>query len=301
MVKTSEGLLDLTKNVALLRNWVDKGLSLKIMAPITGENFEAAKQLSDFCEARHIPEGCLQTTLVDGTYLFHFTGLQPFFIDDAKYIDKIGEMLSDFWKIARPPSTVTLESIINPPLPPFEFSESKIPHIAYTKSSIRVEENMEETVTEKDIINKIINAKRIIAKDPRKDVNSLYGSNGYAIIHPPNFFNIPDMMIGIWHCDKQSSFGAEDRMTVSLWLETPMGHLYVPVAHVTDNPEGAEWAKGVFAFTPAGENCQLVNKDQFQVRIYGNSLFAGWTIPAVSAPICSAAFKHTFRRLRQNY
>ena len=87
------------------------------------------------------------------------------------------------------------------------------------------------------------------------------------------------MMFGIWHCDKESSWGAEDWMTISLWLETPMGYRYVPVAHITDNAEAAEFRRGVYSFTPAGENIQVANRDQFQIRVYGNSLLAAWTMP----------------------
>jgi len=125
----------------------------------------------------------------------------------------------------------------------------------------------------------ILNAKRIIAKDPLKDITSMCGSSASAVIHPPEHFHLPDMIIWVWHCDKQSSWGAEDWLTVSLWLNTPMGFRYVPVAFVTDNPDALEFRKGVYAGTPAGQNCQLVNKDQFQVQVHGNTLFAGWTVP----------------------
>ena len=276
---SSTGLLDFSKNKTQLKTWVDNGLSLQLMAPIIGDNFSAARQLAEICPVKHIPEGYLQTALIDKTHLFYFNEDQTLYINDASHVSKMKAMLDEVWKNARPPSAVTLESIINPPAPPFELSPSKIHHIALVRTSISLEEHIAGMITERDVINKIINAKRIIAKDPRRDINVEYGSSAHALIHPLDFFNLPDMMIHVWHADKQSSFGAEDWVVVSLWLQTSTGYRYVPVVHVTDNSEAAEFRKGVYAFTPAGENSQLVSKDQFQVRVQGNTLFAGWTIP----------------------
>ena len=290
---SSQGLIDLWKNMKLLRDWTKKGVSIKIMAPTTVENLEAVQQLSKCCEVRHIPESRLKTTIVDGKHLFQFPNpishqdkleeapesAYAFYTSDSEHVTKTKSVLNDVWKNAQVPSAVTLESILNPPAPSVDpFRKVKVDS-PYTKGSFHIEEFAQGTITENDILNKIMNAKRIIAKDPQKDVNILCGSNAHAIIHPPEHFNLPDMMITVWHCDKQSSWGAEDWLTVSLWLETPIGYRYVAVAHVTDNPEALEFRKGVWAGTPAGQNCQLVNKDQFHVQVHGTTLFAGWTVP----------------------
>jgi len=87
------------------------------------------------------------------------------------------------------------------------------------------------------------------------------------------------MMISAWHCSKQSSFGDEDWFQVYLWLETPKGHTYVPVAVFGDNSKGLERRKLSFAGTPAAQNCQLLRKDALQIQMHGHTLFAGWTVP----------------------
>jgi sugar-specific transcriptional regulator TrmB len=290
---SSQGLIDLWKNVALLKDLTEKGVSVKIMAPTTVENLKAVQQLSKYCEVRHVPESRLKTTIVDGKHIFHsmntildqdtlekeLESAYTFYTSDSEYVTKTKVALNDVWKNAQAPSAVTLESILNPPTPsvdPFRKVEAGTP---YTKWSIHIEEHKRGAITEKDVLNKILNAKRIIAKDPLKDISSMCGSSASAIIHPPEHFNLPDMILWTWHCDKQSSWGAEDWLTVSLWLNTPMGYRYVPVAYVTDNPDALEFRKGVYAGTPASQNCQLVNKDQFQVQVHGNTLFAGWTVP----------------------
>lgn len=53
----------------------------------------------------------------------------------------------------------------------------------------------------------------------------------------------------------------------------------MPVAHVADNPKGLEWAKVYFAGTPAAQNSRLLRKDELQIQVHGNTLFAGWTVP----------------------
>jgi sugar-specific transcriptional regulator TrmB len=295
---SSQGLIDLWKSLTLLRDLTEKGVSVKIMAPTTVENLRAVQQLSRHCEVRHVPESRLKTTIVDGKHIFHsmspisdqdtpdkeLESAHTFYTSDSDYVNKTKLVFTNVWKNAQAPSAVTLESILNPPTPsvdPFRKVEAGTP---YTKWSIHIEEHKRGAVTEKDVLNKILNAKRITAKDPLKDTSSMCGSSASAIIHPPEHFNLPDTIIWVWHCDKQSSWGAEDWLTISLWLNTPIGYRYVPVAHVTDNPDALEFRKGVYAGTPAGQNCQLINKDQFQVQVHGNSLFAGWTVPIPLLP-----------------
>ena len=279
MLTTSTGVTDLQKNLKTIEDWNRKGLLLKMMAPITGENIYAAKQIAEICPVRHVPEGHMQITLVDGTHLFRFVEDYLYLVEDTNYVDKLRIAIDETWRNAQPPSAVTIESVINPPAPAPDLSEHKLPHGEFLKSVSKFNEMTFGTITERNVINKIINAKRVTARDSRRDINIEYGSSATAIIRPPNFFNLPDMMISVWHADKQSSFGAEDWLMVRLWLETAEGYRYVPVAHVSDNPDAVEFRKGVAALTPAGQNSQLVTKDQFQVRVQGNTLFAGWTVP----------------------
>jgi hypothetical protein len=206
------------------------------------------------------------------------------YTSDSELVAKTKSVLNGSWKNALAPSLVTLESILNPPASYIDPFRKAKPLGPYFRGSIRIEEYMQGAITEKDVLNKVLNAKRTVAKDPRKDINIQCGSNASGVIHPPEHFNLPDMIINVWRCDKNSSWGAEDWLNVSLWLETPIGYRYVPVVHVTDNSEALEFRKGVWAGTPAGQNCQLVNKDQFQVQVHGNTLFAGWTVPITLFP-----------------
>jgi hypothetical protein len=88
------------------------------------------------------------------------------------------------------------------------------------------------------------------------------------------------MMIQATHAEKHSTSGGGDYLIVFLWLETPKGHAYVPVAVAAEENLKAEAIfKMWFAGTPAEQNIQRVKKDELQVRVHGKTLFAGWTVP----------------------
>ena len=108
----------------------------------------------------------------------------------------------------------------------------------------------------------------------------MYATSAVAIIHPPEKFNLPDMLIRINQIDKRSRFGEEDTLSVYLWLETPEGHAFCPAGDIGDNSVGVTRRKeSTFRYSPAKENCRLVKKDEIQIRVYGNSLFCGWAVP----------------------
>lgn len=288
---SSEGLIEFWKKMSLLKKLTQRGVSVKIMAPIDRENSETAEQFSKFCTIKHVPKNYWSTLIVDGRHLLQFrppaTDLKKpepmlhfesaFYSNDLEYVKVMKCALDDIWKKAQSPSAIKLESALGPygpavvPLPKGSFLESDITVIDFKPPG---------TITEKDVLNKIINARKFPAKDPTKDISRLYASQAMAIIHPPDYFNLPDMMIQATHAEKQSSFGGGDFLNVFLWLETPKGHTFVPVAvAVEENQKDNRVFKTWFAGTPAENNIQMVKKDELQVRVHGNTLFAGWTVP----------------------
>jgi hypothetical protein len=69
-------------------------------------------------------------------------------------------------------------------------------------------------------------------------VSAGYGSFAVGLVHLPDRFNLPDMLIQAYRFDKQSSLGAGETIVVYLWLESPEGYAYVPVAIADDKPNG---------------------------------------------------------------
>ncbi len=137
---------------------------------------------------------------------------------------------------------------------------------------------------EQDVLDKIIDAQKNPYKYRSRDRPSMLGSSGTALIHFPDHLKLPDMLLNVIRSEKASYFGAEDVIVAHLWLETPQGQAYVPVAVYSDNPEALSYWKKYYEGTPASHNIQLVKKDNLQVCLHGNTLFASWTeqIPLLS-------------------
>ncbi len=291
MLTTSEGLTELYSKPLHLKKHAAKGVSVKIMAPIVKENWEAAKQLSKFCAVRHVPTNYLATTIVDGKHLFQFRSQDQdesepierfdnvFHSADRGYVEMMQTALNNIWENSQEPSTITLESIIGSngpaafPLPINDQLNQMLGNVTV------IDVKPPGTITETDVLSKIINANRIAAANPAKDVSRRYASVGVALIHPHSCFGLPDMMIEAVHAYKQSSFGPDEYIVVYLWLETPKGHAYVPVAVMGKPLNAQEIMRRAYEGTPAANNIQLVKKDEIEVRVHGNIFFAGWTVP----------------------
>jgi hypothetical protein len=293
METSSEGLVTSWKNMSLIKEWAGRGVSVRIMAPLVIDNLQAAQELSEYCSVRHVPVGYLETTIVDGKLLFQFRNRpeskekpqakpcfeNAFYTTDVEYVEKTKNMLNALWKNARPPSSVRLKSAIG-------LKSSGVNPLSgrpWLEDAEVIFEERQGGITEKDVLNKIINAKKIPAKDPSKDITMIYGNLAMAVIHPPDYFNLPEMRIFVYHIDKQSSLGAEDMLTVYLWLETPAGHTYVPVVTIGDNPQAVEFRRAAPSGT-AVVNQQLAREDELYIRVHGNTLLAGWTVPIPLSP-----------------
>jgi sugar-specific transcriptional regulator TrmB len=294
IMTSSKGIFEIWEQIALVEKWKQNGVSIKIIAPIVRENFGAAEQLSKICEVRHAPTNYLGTTIVDGKSLFQFKMRSPdkknlesipnfeytFFTNDLEYVEKSRNAFNDIWKNALPPSSATLESVLVPygpsltPLP-----KNILPTREKTSDATIDEVKPLGATAEKDILNKILNAQKTRAKNPTNGTTRMYATVATAIIHTPEYFKLPDMMIFIQKLEKHSTNGAEDALIIFLWLETPTGYAYVPVALAGDNPRSQSIRQKLFAGAPAAKNFQLLKKDEIQIRVHGNTLFAGWTVP----------------------
>src|SRR3989304_4212123 len=144
--------------------------------------------------------------------------------------EKTKDMLNALWKNAQAPSAVSLESVINLPKPKANSSESTIPRTIKTINGpiLLEDEKLKAKITEREILNKIINAQTDPAPVPSKSIVRQYGSVGQAIIHPPASFNLPDMLIHILHFEKHSTLGAEDAVLVCLWRGNAQRQIFVP-------------------------------------------------------------------------
>jgi sugar-specific transcriptional regulator TrmB len=281
IVSSSAGLKNLAGTT--LKAWKKAGVTTRVMAPITSQNVEFAKQISIYGDVRHVAKGLLETTIIDGLHLFQFQPPQSvknsfenlFYSNDPNYVQRTQAVLNQIWKNSFTPSAITLESVANATI-------SKCSNNVVYKTTKKMLNHMvmenkeaEKNLTEKSVIEKIINARE---KPPRTDAVVFYSTNGQAIIHPPKHFNLPIILFHTYHMEKHSTHGAEDSMMVHLWLNTPEGEVFVPCAAITDNPLAADFYRKVNANTPAETNVQVVKKNEIEACIHGNTLFVGWTV-----------------------
>jgi len=310
IMTSSKGLIDFWKNVPQPNEFLEREIAIKIMAPIINENMEAAQQLAKFCSVRHVPPNYVPTTIIDEKYLFQFkkpnqeklpldsspSFEKTLYTNNPEYVLKTKTMLLEIWKHSSPVSADNLKSkfgtgvrsqsgyfpgaICSPgpdgtfnPLPPADLSKKD----RYIVAEF-IDEDPLGKLKEQEVLNEIITAKK---SPPKKQHGSckVYSSQAIALIHPPEFFKLPPMIIRIHHIEKHSTFGAEDVIMVNLWCETASGPAYVPVAVLSNRPEALIiWGKH-FEAAPAGQNVQVAKKDELEIRVHGNTLFAGWTVP----------------------
>jgi sugar-specific transcriptional regulator TrmB len=302
IMTSSKGLFEFWKNLPQSSELKGRGIDVKIMAPIISENLEAAKQLSNFCSVKHVPPNYQLTTIIDRKQLFHFKKSQSeteslgsslyyentFYTNNHPYVQKMESMLNEIWRNSSTPSPDSLTSIFGGQFVAFFPGpiQSLGPHGAAYRPPFDPEKKDENPtildddptrqMTEQDIVNAIVTAQK---NPPIDKIWRIYSSQALAIIHLPDTFNLPPMLFRSQHFDKHSTFGEQDVIIISLWLETSKGHLYVPVAVLGTRPQARAFWEKQFLATPAIRNFQLANNDELQIRLHGNTLFACWTVP----------------------
>jgi sugar-specific transcriptional regulator TrmB len=303
IMTSSKGLLALGKSLALLKELTSRGVSIRIMASIVNENLQVAKQLKNYCGVRHVPDIYLGATTVDGRHFFQFknsTSKQAdveslnyfentFYTNDTEYVKKTGNMLNDIWNNAQVPSPISLKAVMQQPLSSEKPADANV--LDDYKSEFKrivgfsyVMEPQEGRITESEVLSKIANAKKIVAKDPKNDIIRIYGSQGIAIIYPPKDLNLPNFMIFVSRANRNSSFGAANSLSIYIQAKIADNQSYLPVAFATDNPQGYRFRKGMLEIHRTTEVAKLLKKDELEVQAHGNRLVAGWTVPIPLLP-----------------
>jgi sugar-specific transcriptional regulator TrmB len=308
VMTSSDGFSELSKDVSRLNDWVERGVSVRVMAPIMTKNLQAAQTFSKLWPVKHVAPNDFETTIIDGKHLFQFkmpaTQAQsidsptPFkntlYTNNIQYINKTEKMLNEVWKNSNPPSADNLETIFGTgarvqssayfpgailrpgphgrfyPLPPAPAAKGKFPIIQI------IDEDPTKKLTEQDVLDEFISPKK---NPPNNQLWSVYSSQAIAIIHTPDYFNLPPVLIRAHHVEERSTGGAENVIMVNLWLEISSVYAYIPVAVLCNNPRKQSWWNRHFAGSPAAANVQLAKEGELQVSVHGNTLFAGWTVP----------------------
>jgi len=206
------------------------------------------------------------------------------FTNNLEYVRKTEEMLNDLWINAPAPSTTTLESILREASPFSARSDgSTSPILKMEGHRVIDQKSALAKNTEEDLLKRFMSTPKHPNPDSSKEFVG-YCSSGQAVVHLPRSFSMPDLLMFAIHFEKHSSFGEEDVLILSLWLETPKGYAYVPVAVVQDNPRATDVWRRYYDKSPAGKNILLVKGEELQMSLHGNTFFAGWSIPIPLLP-----------------
>ncbi len=289
-VTSAEGLSDLSREKLHLLKWAREGVLVRIMAPIVKENFEAAKHLSESCFVKHTPRTYTDSTLVDSTHLFQFKR-QPlnhervtlsdfentFYTTDEEYIERAKNTVNYIWKNAHEISdikvVVSLEEFLFSTPPRFPIKDNQ-----YTKLMGWIAYAKHEVISEKEVISKFTNAKKVPVKDPLNDIVRYYGSRALAVIPRSETFDLPDLVMMPFCWNEYSSFGAENRLIIYAKVDYANASSFLPVATVGDNDDGMAYMRLTQKGTPSAKT-QTVGKDELKVQLQSNTLFVGWTVP----------------------
>jgi sugar-specific transcriptional regulator TrmB len=301
LMTSSGGLKELLQETSLIDEVTQRGVSIRIMAPIIDENQDAAKQLEKYTQIHHIARGDLGTTIIDGKHLFQFRNLpidqdiskqlflgNAYYSNEFEYVNKMKMQMEDIWRSSPEPSYVPWKFSFGPPSKRISLSTADFPNVMKTTKDIDhtdiLKNNSNETqngrMAPKENVQSSMQ-EMIIAKESV----TAYGWIAHGIIRLPSQYKIPMMEIDVIHFDDKSAFGGGYFIRFNLWLKTPFGQSFVPVAALM-NQEGAIHIRPVFAGTPAYDNIVLIEPHkQLEVFRKGNTVFAGWTVDVPLPPL----------------
>jgi sugar-specific transcriptional regulator TrmB len=293
VLTSDKGFRDLRKKLPLLKKCAGKGISIKVMAPITSENLKVASQLSRHFEVRHAPVSYLKTTIIDEKHLFQSRAIfeddeegNPCFYTshntiNQEYIANRKRILDNLWKASKTPSMVTLKNVTDFPKSNMTSQPSRLfPNTIKRIDGpiiVKEEKDSARSLTEKDIINLHLNAARNPEISFSGGITRYYGFVGQAIVRPPSNLNLPEMLFIFIHYEKNSRFGIDDIFQVFV-RHKPPGRSFLPVAYISDNSKRLDFHRRCLAGCFLNDNFQLSQKDQIQIQMHGNNLFCGWTL-----------------------
>jgi len=164
---------------APVRQCFERGVKIRIMAPIDLDNFETAQKLSKYSQIRHIDVAHMRIAIVDNKHLFQFKTppldketAEPMasfdnvlYTNDPEYVQRTREMLNDIWNRSLEISEIRSEAAMRVPVNvSTSASVSKVVEdmLRNNVGSVLVVEDRQliGIITEKDILDRVIKTGR---------------------------------------------------------------------------------------------------------------------------------------------
>jgi hypothetical protein len=158
LIMTSpKGVINAWKNQVLRKKSKEKGVSIKVVAPITSENLRAARELQNYCSVKHVPACHARATVIDGKHLFQFkliqeklAGVQHFentiFSGNLEFVQRARSILDEIWRGAFDISNVVVGSLSRTAVPTV-FPSTHVSDVA----KIMHEQNIGAVIVVKDL------------------------------------------------------------------------------------------------------------------------------------------------------
>jgi len=175
VISSAAGINKMSRNNPF-KPYMEKGVKLRIMAPIDLDNYEEAQKLAKQYMIKHVPISYLTMMIADNKHLFMFKttplgeeeDTYPFYLrntfytNDQKYVERTGELLNDIWKRGTNITETASESLTGTPIIQVP-STATLTEIAETMldnsaTSVLVTENKTVIgiINQKDILGKIL-------------------------------------------------------------------------------------------------------------------------------------------------
>jgi sugar-specific transcriptional regulator TrmB len=290
IITSQVGLFEINKSEKLLKKWRENRIKIKILAPITGLTQDVAQKLGENFEIRHVPTDYLETVIIDDSHLFKFFNnprgfrdienfKNTFYSNEIERIQRSKKMVEFIWNHAQKPSINTL-NVINENLYNIQepFCNETVPKTVRKMYGSQITSyNSSEKLTEKEVIDRMIGDNGY-SQDPHI-IAKTFGTNCQAIVNIGEQCHLTNILFHVYHIEKHSTFGQEDVVLVHPWVETPQGFAYVFSALFTDNIKSLDFWRKVCSNSPAENNIHVLEEGKIKIRVHGNSLFAGWTVP----------------------
>ena len=293
ILTSSSGLIEIGTKSDLLKDCLKKGIHLKLMAPITTENSETAYEILKHFEVRHVPVTYLKTTIIDEKHLFQNRATieydrssipqfqTTYYTNDHEHVSNRIKVLNNLWKMSRPPSMVTLESVTNYTKSNMQSRPSRfIENIIKTIEGpiiVKEDTNSSKRITEKDVVALSLNAKRHPETSFVGGITRYYGFIGQAIVRPPSNLNLPEMLFIFLHTEKNSRFGIDNILQVFVKAKSP-NQSFLPVMYLSDNERNLNFHKKILSGCFINDNFVLAKKDQIKLHFQKENMFCGWSM-----------------------
>jgi PAS domain S-box-containing protein len=111
LMTSAKGLKNTLDQKFILNGWHKRNVTVRIMAPITKENEDVARELSKYCSIRHVQIDYLGELIVDNNELLQFKTVPPdsslplpstyfdnsFYTNDPEYVQGRRKLLDELW------------------------------------------------------------------------------------------------------------------------------------------------------------------------------------------------------------